>query len=98
VMNLALTHRDYGAHARLVRRVVVHANLAEGGHGAHLGFRRSQSLNTCVTLIRPVTRSSTPVTISAATWAPTRSARTFVPFGLLLRIKFRFTIITPPHL
>ena len=65
VVDLALAYGHDGAAARLVTMVIVQANLAEGRE-AHLEFKRSESLNTCVTLIRPVTRSSTPVTISAS--------------------------------
>ena len=44
VVNLALAYGNQGTAARLVAMVVVQANLAEGGHGVHLMFKRPVSL------------------------------------------------------
>jgi hypothetical protein len=43
VVDLPGAHRNYGAHTRLLRGVIVHANLAKGGH-AHLVFKCSDPL------------------------------------------------------
>lgn len=48
VMNLALAHGYNRAHTRLVTRIVVQANLAQGRHGTHLVFKRLMSLNALV--------------------------------------------------
>ena len=74
VVDLSLAHSHDRTGARFVTVIVVQANLTEGAHGVHLRYKRDTPLNTRVTLVRPVTRSSTPVTIPATACAASRSA------------------------